>query len=398
MEILSKPFSFCLPGHRKIPRQFIFRTGFVVNGLLGLVFLAHPGLGFPYVLVGAFVGMVFYLLGALGGFRDMNRNPYLVLFPLVIFGSVFFESDRILQQMIISSPVQIIIVSALISWLFWVRLGREGLARQYCGKISLGILASPNYAKIKKIRHAEMVRRLGKKKTPFSDTVENFFQRRMSQRNFLSRGKCAWGHLYIVSGESLSVLRVRQLAMMFGLFVIILGYISKNGVALSNILFILPVILAGQLDLLPYRGILLPAGRGDRFYAAVISGLTITLLTTLAIAVIAFISILLEPVLPDITLKGHTFGYHAMNIRYCFVTLPLMPICFAIATLIPRRPVLKIILSIGLMYVCIGFYVAAMIGEIQFELIIPSVLMISWGISLLILRYVCMRRCLGGNG
>ena len=48
-EILTKPVSFCLPGHREIPRQFIFRIGFVVNGLLGLVFLAHPGLDFPYV-------------------------------------------------------------------------------------------------------------------------------------------------------------------------------------------------------------------------------------------------------------------------------------------------------------------------------------------------------------
>jgi len=200
-------------------------------------------------------------------------------------------------------------------------------------------------------------------------------------------------------GECLSVLQVRQLAICFGLIVIISGYLSKDGFAISNMLFFLPVIFACQLDLLPYRGILLPASRGDRFYATVISGSTVTLLTTLAIAVIALISILLGPVLPDINLKGHTFGYHAMNVKYCFVTLPLMPIGFAVATLIPRRQVLKMIFSIVLMEAYLGFYVVTMIREIQFNLFIPPVLMmISWGISLLVLRYVCMRRCLAGAG
>ena len=244
-----------------------------------------------------------------------------------------------------------------------------------------------------------MVRRLGKKRSLLPDTVENFFQRQMSQRNFLSRGKCAWGHLYIMLGECLSVLQVRQLVICYGLFVIIFGYISKDGVSLSNTLFILPVVVAAQLDLLPYRGILLPASRGDRFYVAVISGFTVTLLATLTMAVIAFISILLGPVLPDIVLKGHTFGYHAMNIKYCFVTLSLMPIGFAIVTLIPRRQFLKMFLSIALAYGCLGFYIAAILGEIQFKpFILPVLMMISWGISLLILRYVCMRRCLAGAG
>jgi hypothetical protein len=407
-EILTKPVSFCLPGHRNIPRQFIFRIGFVVNGLLGLVFLAYPGLDFPYVLVvsagGAFVGMVFYLLGVCGGFGNINRNPYLALFPLMIFGSVLFESDRMLQQMIVSSPVQIIIVSALISWLFWVWLGREGLSRQYCGKISPGIFDGWDYAKMKKLRQAEVVRRLEKKRVPFPGTVENFFQGRMSQRNFLSRGKCAWGHLYMVLGECLSVLQVGQLAMV-GVLVIISGYISKDGVAISNMLFLLPVIGAVQLDLLPYRGILLPASRGDSFYAAVISGFTVTVLMTILLMCVAVVSILLESVLPDITLRGHTFSYYAMNIRtstgigLIYACPTLMPLGLAIATLIRRRQVLKMIFSIVLMQACFAFYMVTMLGEIQFNLFIPPVLMmISWGISLLILRYICMRRCLGGGG
>ncbi len=46
-DVLMKPFSFCLPGHRRIPTLFIFCVGGVVNLILGCVFLMYPGLDFP---------------------------------------------------------------------------------------------------------------------------------------------------------------------------------------------------------------------------------------------------------------------------------------------------------------------------------------------------------------
>ena len=86
-EILSKPFSFCLPGHNEIPRRFILWVGVVLNGLLGFVFMFYPGLEFPsvflVVLAGGVVGLTVYLLcAALNLFSRIERRKYTL--PLMI--------------------------------------------------------------------------------------------------------------------------------------------------------------------------------------------------------------------------------------------------------------------------------------------------------------------------
>jgi uncharacterized membrane protein len=45
IEVMNKPFSYCLPGHRKTVRQFIFLIGIAVSLLGSPLFLAYPGLG-----------------------------------------------------------------------------------------------------------------------------------------------------------------------------------------------------------------------------------------------------------------------------------------------------------------------------------------------------------------
>ncbi|MHC4463656.1 MAG: hypothetical protein ACYS30_19830, partial [Planctomycetota bacterium] len=44
IELMSKPFSYCLPGHRKVVRKFIFSVAVVFNFLASLRFLWYPGL------------------------------------------------------------------------------------------------------------------------------------------------------------------------------------------------------------------------------------------------------------------------------------------------------------------------------------------------------------------
>jgi len=44
IEIWTKPFSYCLPGHRAVPRKFVFSVAIVTSLLGSLLFLAYPGL------------------------------------------------------------------------------------------------------------------------------------------------------------------------------------------------------------------------------------------------------------------------------------------------------------------------------------------------------------------
>ena len=44
IEIMTKSFSYCLPGHRKVVRRFIFWVGVVVNLFGSLLFIMYPDL------------------------------------------------------------------------------------------------------------------------------------------------------------------------------------------------------------------------------------------------------------------------------------------------------------------------------------------------------------------
>jgi hypothetical protein len=405
-EILSKPFSFCLPGHRKIPRQFVFRIGYVVNGLFGLVFLAHTQLQFPYVLLvicaGSFVGMIVYLLGVWGIFPLRNTIALIGLLPLVILAGGFFELYKPLEAMIIYSPVQTIIIGLLICWLTWRWLGQEGLARRYCGQMVMGIADGWNVEKFRRYREARVVSKSAKGGTVFADRLNRFFMSRMKVSGFFTSGQYIWGHIYMVIGKSVgSSLGLGPWVVIVLLFVL-MGYSpGPEDISMANMLFIVPVFGAVSLNLLPYSAILLPAGRRGKYYGAIMSGFVIGAVATALLAVVSFLSVQLEHILPDIVLKGHTFAYHAMNVKYCLVTLSLMPVSLVVATLFPRGAIVRTIFVIVVMYAWMlsGILRPPILSKV-FESglsLAAGLIVVCWSVFLLVLRYVCMRRCLVGN-
>ena len=139
-DVLIRPLSFCLPGHRMILRPFVFWIGGIVNLILGCVFFGYPELSFPYVLLvvlaGGFVGLIVYFYGVYIGFLEL---PTLAggIIPLLVAGSVFFKWDVAVQNIIVNQPIVIILVSALVCVWVWRLLGRDFLARKYCGKVAI---------------------------------------------------------------------------------------------------------------------------------------------------------------------------------------------------------------------------------------------------------------------
>ena len=94
IEVLNKPFSYCLPGHRKIPKRFIFWVGVVLNLFSSLLFIMYPNLhSGQLVLVvcsAFFAGLFSYLLGVGFAFGVTNSVAFIGFLPLVIFGGVLF--------------------------------------------------------------------------------------------------------------------------------------------------------------------------------------------------------------------------------------------------------------------------------------------------------------------
>lgn len=99
MEVLTKPFAFCLPGHRQAVKSFIFTVGVVANSASPMVFLFYPGL-FPterlVVLCSAFfAGWIFYSAGVWLTFRAKQPIIFVGLLIFAIVGGSLYTSFAI---------------------------------------------------------------------------------------------------------------------------------------------------------------------------------------------------------------------------------------------------------------------------------------------------------------
>ncbi len=398
IEVLSKPFSYCLPGHRKVVRKFIFSVAVVFNFLGSLLFLWYPGLNsWQLVLVAcsAFsAGLIFYWLGVGLAFSIRNSAAWIGLWPFVIFGGGFFGLHIVIERAIVGNPFGVILVGVLSSVLVWLWLGDARLARRYCGVPGIGSLDAWNRDKVQKYRQVRAAKKWDKLKKHPSPWVETFFLGRMNRYDYVSTGRYIWGGLYTAFGIALSQLSQWKEAFS-GVFlalvlVCFLGYMGPG----RNILFIMPGMMIAQMRLPVYSSMLISGGRNERYRCAMTLVITTAVLVTILATIVATLSQPLAAVMPDITLRGRTFAFHAMNIELFFIPLLMIPIVFTIQLIYYRKPVVMMVL-IMLMFMLLFWH--EQFGAVINPMYIVSPVVLSWVLFLLVLRYVCMRRCLVGQ-
>ena len=89
-------------------------------------------------LAGGFVGMLAYFYGVYVSFQAVP-TPAGGIIPLLIFGAVIFKWDVAVQNIVINQPIVMILVGGLMCAWCWKLLGRDFLARKYCGKLIMGM-------------------------------------------------------------------------------------------------------------------------------------------------------------------------------------------------------------------------------------------------------------------
>ncbi|MBA7657124.1 hypothetical protein ES703_65055 [subsurface metagenome] len=404
IEVLSKPFSYCLPGHRKVARRFIFCVGAAFNFLGSLLFLWYPGLNsWQLVLVAcsAFsAGLIFYWLGVGLAFGVRNSAAWIGLLLLIIFGGAFFGLHIVLERVIVGNPFGVILVGVLSSVLAWLWLGNARLARRYCGVPGIGSLDAWNRDKVQKYRQVRAAKKWDKLKKHPSPWVETFFLDRMNRHDYVSTERYIWGGLYTAFGIALSQLSQWKEAFsgVFSALVLVcfLGYMGPG----RNILFIMPGMMIAQMRLPVYSSMLISGGRNERYRCAMTLVITTAVLFTVLATIVAALSLPLATIMPDITLRGRTFAFHTMNIELFFIPLLMIPIVFTIQLIFYRRPI-YIVLSIMLVFVPLfvtGIFWHKQLSKVINPMYIVSPVVLSWVLFTVVLRYVCMRRCLVGQG
>lgn len=400
-DVLTKPFSFCLPGHRRIPKLFIFWIGGVVNLILGCVFLLYPVLSFPYVLMailaGGFVGMILYFYGVCIPFLGLEKQLW-GIYLLLILGVIFFKWDKVVQNMIISWPIPMILASGLVCVWFWRLFGRDSLARLHCGRLVFGEFDTS--LKAQKYRQAQADRKLTAAKAKFFEKLHEFLLRRMNRYEFLGKGRYVWGNLYMTFGRGFGTWQMKDVlasCALISFLVLFFGFVGKGDVV--NLLFVIPALGVLSLDLLPYRCMLFPAGRAEKYFSTLVLAVIITFLAAVLTLALTGISVLLEKLLPEFGSKADVLSYHGMDIGQFYIFLLVIPIALSCAVAFPRNLIIKIIFVVVFMQ---GWIISAgLLKQPLMDVIGPvgvvGLVALCWIGFLVVLHYVCMRRALVGQ-
>ncbi len=401
IEVMSKPFSYCLPGHRRMVRKFVFCVGIVLNILGSLLFFVYPDLNagrlFLVVCSAFFAGLISYLLGAGLVFTTRNSVAFIGFLPLIIIVGRFFDLYTVLERVIVENPLVVISVGILTGCVVWFWLGDEGRARRYCNNVPwIGFDWNP--ARMKKIIRIRMAGKWDKLKKYTSPRMERFFLGRMNRYDYVSAGRYIWGALYAASVVPVlqwtSILSIVIMVILMSFF---LGYM---GPAATFMFFFMPIIVVMNMRLPVHSSMMISGGRRERF-AGTITAVAVAAVPISAVAVaMVALSMLFKAVVPEFTLREVTFTYRAISVKNIFVPLMITPFAFAVRLIFYRKPVYTIFLLMLIIYLLIftgiiwSKQLSAMINFIS----IIVLLVLGWGSFLLVSHFVCMRRSLAGDG
>lgn len=398
IEVLSKPFSYCLPGHRRILRKYVFFIAVPVSAFCSMLFLVYPGLNsWPLILVlcsAFFAQLTFYLAGAV--FAESIRNAGLVVGFLPIAGLVaegFLDLHVLLERIIIADVFLVIFVGILSGIATWLWLGRVGLARSHCAIPWVGFLDAFNKEKLRRYTNApaELKRRLGKHPKAW---VENWFLGRMDKYDYNGPGRFFWGALYGTS--ALAVSRWHNLFLSALVLTVMFGYISQAAVFT---LIMVPAIFALYRQPPLYSTMLISGGRRQRFTTTL--GLTVTDATLLCIGVLVIsgLSILAARFMPTFTVEGKTISFLPIDPRVAIVPLIFLPFASTMQLVFHGVPLLLFVSLLLPLYVAMFLafawreYVEVLVNPLS----VLCLLAASWGVFLLTLRHICEKWCLVGG-
>jgi hypothetical protein len=389
-DVLTKPFSYCLPRHPEIPRKFLFCTGLAASFLLSIIFLRCPAPDFAgriLTCVSVFsVGTVFYWLGVWFVFR----------FPIWTYSMAFLVLAIIIGQIlnvhthiIMHYPFSVIAAGAAVNIWAWIHWGRQGLARKYCGRMWIG---SFNMWDVEKLYKYHEVRLAENKKDLVSPKIETFFIRRISLAGE-NLSRYIWGGLYksmavMLSGRSCRNSLIGTLIAILPL-ALFMGYIGRG----SNIIFIMPAFMVLPISLHIHSHLMISGGRRERFWTALTLETVTSLHITAFLILMTLITLCLEQIMPALTLNGWNLNFKAFDINLSFVPLVVIPVAFTVGLIFDKKPMMKMIVLMVFFQLIFIFLIIKPANErIVFSPAqVIALLLCSWAIFVSVLRYICIK-------
>ena len=393
-DIMSKPFVFCLPGHRKAVKKIHLVVAAAVNLPPAFVFLRYPYLDPRETILavgGAFsAGMICYgiCVVIIMGFRFGARlvGVFGVL-PVVV---IWLGYHIILERIIIAKPLHIVGGAGIFWVLLWFWLDARRHGRDLCSRVHLGLFDSTNFRKQRKYRQEKWARESAAGLDGGAPGARGVLLRGMHSCRPLSRDRYFWGVLYEKLSPFLNT-RYLGLSIILGFFLIIVGYFFRF---YGIFLYIIPLAIIIELNLPIHSDLLLPAGRSEKFYGTVLLSVLTSIIILLTLWAATLLITWLVPITPTIVFGERQYNLYPVELSYISFPLIFIPVIFTFLVLFPRD---RNMAAFGLFVVTVivlSLFNFIMRGGVRLVMELTAGL---WVIYLLVLGHHCYRRCLAGR-
>lgn len=363
-EILSRPFAFCLPGHRPIPRRMIFILGVVLNLLLSSSSIFRNTLvvdNMPLVVVASFsLGLACYLLFATFFCMASDRQTY--VFAAIPFMAVMLGTKRI-DYLVIHMPWLAILLAAIVCGVAWVCLQGDRLVRRHAGR------STHNFSGYAKARTGATGLEIFASSKAVPDRIHAFFHAQIGAHRVFSVARGIWADLYV----SFAPLLARwQLLILCLPAAIILALVSGRArpvssemfaikfpallsVILFNVVACVSLPLAFQMPMPVFSKLLLTRGRQERFRAMLSVASAVTLVASFLLLFITVCTVLLRMIAPGtLGSVSSLFGFLA-TLMFVAAPFSLVPLGLTLR-LITKYPDTAVVLAVG---ACLPIVIAA---------------------------------------
>lgn len=393
MEVLSRPFSFCLPGHRGMVRQLVFLVGVAASAVLAVPFLWYPDLAIAapawlavVFLSGFSANLVVYLTGVT--IAVSVRNAMAVI-GLVIFAAVVLsrlEGGAALERAIFYRPGLVTVVAGVATAAGWLWLGRPAWFRSRCATPWVGLFDPWDHSKMYKFRHVRADRRLPKASYP---GIDEFFLRTIGRYAESDPRRYVWGVLYTTS--SLILPQWKGLLFVVLMAVVWTGYSPRVA---PFVVAIVPLMVAGFINPPLYSKLSVAGGRRERSLATMIQMLALAAVSTLAVGLSVLVLNLVEPFVPRFAVADFELNLQPVDFKVVLLPLMAFPIMGLLRVLFHRNPMWQVS---AMMLLFVGVMFLSMFVRSVAPMVAVAVDTVLWAICLLTVHRVAMHGDLAGR-
>jgi hypothetical protein len=407
-EIMTRPVTFCLPGHHALKHRLIFGLGALFTLMpVALLFNGIKTSADNYLLVSAAVwsaGMAAYLLSVWLSFQEgySQGRPCLVggLWAIVFIG-IFFGGKAWLWLITAQMPLIILLPSLALIGFSWVYLGKEKHRRSFCGQTFMGMFGKWNTQKVTSYRTAQAAA-IVKHRTKISAFAEQYITTKMKNGSCWKK-KAVLGFIYTAFDRMFIINRANGMLVMV-LLLIAFGYSfgtlsdgSNSPIApILDIFFIMPVFGAMMHAFPAHSTLHVPASRKDKFYASIVGAIFIVIFAMIIIGVFVGFANIVQPYIPVV--PGHIFNpsphdltFAAPKLSHLYIIPMLMPLGFAASVLFGNKRS-KMVIAGPVVYVCCFIYIFSQ-TFLDIRFVVPAIFIVSWLVFIAVLQ----KRCMKGN-